>query len=142
ATSIVVEVGGGSTEALLVQGDEVVQAWTYRLGSLRLRESLEEFRPSTSDLRHIMDSQIARTVSQIVEHVPEEGRIELIALGGDVRFAAAQLVPAWEPNHVARIPVADLERFVDRVAGLSPDQIVRRYHIAFPDAETLAPALL
>ncbi|MEX0704039.1 MAG: Ppx/GppA phosphatase family protein [Planctomycetales bacterium] len=142
ATTIVVEVGGGSTEVLLVQGDEVVQAWSYRLGSLRLRESLEEFRPSTSDLRHIMDSQIARTVSQIVEHVPEDGRIELIALGGDVRFAAAQLVPAWDSDRVARIPVPALEKFVDKVAALSPDQIVHRHHIAFPEAETLAPALL
>ncbi|MEX0715415.1 MAG: Ppx/GppA phosphatase family protein [Planctomycetaceae bacterium] len=142
ATTIVVEVGGGSTEALLVQGDEVVQAWTYRLGSLRLRESLEEFRPSTSDLRHIMDSQIARTVAQIVEHVPEDGRIELIALGGDVRFAAAQLVPAWDAARVARIPVPALEKFVDKIAALSPDQIVHRHHIAFPEAETLAPALL
>lgn len=142
ATTIVVEVGGGSTEALLVQGDEVVQAWSYRMGSLRLRETLEEFRPAASDLRHIMDSQIARTVAQIVEHVPDDARIELIALGGDVRFAAAQLVPAWEPDRVARIPVPALEKFVDQIASLSPDQIVRRYHIPFPDAETLAPALL
>ena len=93
AKTVVVEVGGGSTEVLLVQNGQVAYSHTYRLGSLRLREMLEEHHLPKLKVRSIMQSQIGRTVEEIVLHVPPEGSTELIALGGDVRFAASQILP-------------------------------------------------
>jgi exopolyphosphatase/guanosine-5'-triphosphate,3'-diphosphate pyrophosphatase len=88
-----------------------------------------------------MQSQIDRTVNQIVQHVPTEGTIELIALGGDVRFAASQLLPD-RVDGIGRLPVDVLSDFTSRMLDLSPDELVQKYHLAFPDAETLGPALL
>src|SRR5690606_32864607 len=65
ATTIIVEVGGGSTELLMVRGGDVVYSHTYRLGSLRLRKQLESYRTPAVKVRNIMESQIARTVEQI-----------------------------------------------------------------------------
>ena len=45
AKTLVVEVGGGSTEVLLVQNHQVAYSHTYRLGSLRLREMRHRPRP-------------------------------------------------------------------------------------------------
>ena len=53
-----------------------------------LREMLEEHHLPKLKVRSIMQSQIGRTIDEIVMHVPSEGSTELIALGGDVRFAA------------------------------------------------------
>jgi exopolyphosphatase/guanosine-5'-triphosphate,3'-diphosphate pyrophosphatase len=142
AKTLVVEVGGGSTEVLLVQSRQVVYSHTYRLGSLRLREMLEEHRLPKLKVRSIMQSQIGRTVDEIVVHVPSEGSTELIALGGDVRFAAAQILPEKKLQHLGRVSTASLERFTDKVLEMSPDEIVQKYQISFPDAETLGPALL
>ena len=142
AKTLVVEVGGGSTEVLLVQSGQVAYSHTYRLGSLRLREMLEEHRLPKLKVRSIMQSQIGRTVDEIVVHVPPEGSTELIALGGDVRFAAAQILPEKKLQHLGRVSTASLERFTDKVLEMSPDEIVQKYQISFPDAETLGPALL
>ena len=43
AHTIVVEVGGGSTEVLIVRNGDVIFSHTYRLGSLRLRQTLESY---------------------------------------------------------------------------------------------------
>lgn len=142
AKTLVVEVGGGSTEVLLVQNRQVVYSHTYRLGSLRLREMLEEHRLPKLKVRSIMQSHIGRTVDEIVLHVPQEGSTELIALGGDVRFAASQILPEKKLQHLGRVSTAALERFTDKVLEMSPDEIVQKFHISFPDAETLGPALL
>ncbi|HTN75937.1 MAG TPA: exopolyphosphatase, partial [Pirellulaceae bacterium] len=84
-TTVIVEVGGGSTELLTIRGGDVLYSHTYRLGSLRLRKQLESFRTPALKIRNLMESQIARTVEQIVEAVPlEVAPIELVALGGDV----------------------------------------------------------
>ena len=142
ARALVTEVGGGSTELLLVKGGDVVYSHTYRLGSLRLRETLEALRAPTLKVRNIMETHIHRTVEEIVEHVSRDGSIELIAMGGDVRFAVRQLQPEWDGRSLARLSLKALEDFTNRILGQTDDRLVRKYRLSYPEAETLGPALL
>lgn len=138
--AMVVEVGGGSTETLLLKDGDVVHSQAYRLGSLRLRQTLSNYSAPAMDSRRIMEAQIDRTIDQM-RTVTNDGQIQLVALGGDVRFAASQLVTD-SSQAITRIPIADLERFTDTMLAMSVDQIVSRYHMTLSDAETLGPALL
>jgi exopolyphosphatase/guanosine-5'-triphosphate,3'-diphosphate pyrophosphatase len=140
--AVIVEVGGGNTEVLVVQGTDVLFAQTYRLGSIRLREMLDAYRTPRVKLRHIMQSHILRTVEEIVQNVPTETSPQLFALGGDVRFAASKLLPDWTPETLGRIPISDFARFTDRMLSMTEDEIVEKFHLTYPDAETLGPALL
>ncbi|MBI2477188.1 MAG: exopolyphosphatase, partial [Planctomycetia bacterium] len=140
--TIVVEVGGGSTELLVVHDRNVLYANSYRLGSLRLRETLEAYNAPEGRVREFMESQIERTVDQILEHVTPDDSNDMIALGGDMRFATYQLVPDWNPKTLARVPLAALEKFTDRILAMSEDQLVRKYTLSYPDADTVGPALL
>jgi exopolyphosphatase / guanosine-5'-triphosphate,3'-diphosphate pyrophosphatase len=140
--TLVIEVSGGSTELLMMRNGNVLYSHTYRLGSLRLRETLEAYRAPTVKVREIMETQIERTVNQIRQHTPRDATIEMITLGSDVRFAAAQLLPDWNPDSLARISVISLSELTNRILGMSEDRIVRKYHMTFPDADTVGPALL
>jgi exopolyphosphatase/guanosine-5'-triphosphate,3'-diphosphate pyrophosphatase len=142
ARTVVIEVGGGSTELLLLRDSNVLYSQTYRLGAIRLRETLEAYQAPTVKLREIMETQIERTAKQIREHVPADGPLEMIALGGDMRFAASQILTEWHPNSLASISVSSLSDLTHRVLRMSEDQIVRRYHVNFADADSLGPALL
>ena len=142
AQTIVTEVGGGSTELLLIKEGNVAFSHTYRLGSLRLRKTLEAYRAPTVKVRGIMETHISRTVDQIRGHLPGDEPVELVAMGGDVRFAASQLISDRNPKSLARIPLAALGRFTNEILELSEDELVRKYHLSFPDAETVGPALL
>jgi len=141
-STIVTEVGGGSTEVLVVQKGNVAYSHTYRLGSLRLRETLQAFRAPTVKVRSIMENQIERTVEQILEHLPSEAPLEMIALGGDVRFAASQLLPDREADELGKLKVSALETFTNKMLAVSVDKLVHKHHLSFTDAETLGPALL
>jgi exopolyphosphatase / guanosine-5'-triphosphate,3'-diphosphate pyrophosphatase len=140
--ALVTEIGGGSTELLLVKGADVVYSHTYRLGSLRLRETLEALRAPTLKVRNIMETHIHRTVAEIAEHVSRDGPIEMITMGGDVRFAVRQLQPEWDGRSLARLPMKGLEDLTNKILGQSEDRIVRKYKLSYPEAETLGPALL
>jgi exopolyphosphatase/guanosine-5'-triphosphate,3'-diphosphate pyrophosphatase len=139
---VVVEIGGGSTELLFMKGSDVVYAHTYRLGSLRLRETLEAYRAPTQKLRNIMENHILRTVEEIGETVTVGGPLELIAMGGDVRFAVRTLQPGWDGVNLARLKVSALEDLTNKLLGQSEDSLVRKYHLTYPEAETIGPALL
>ncbi|MGL5096300.1 MAG: exopolyphosphatase, partial [Planctomycetia bacterium] len=69
----VVEVGGGNTELLLVHEGNVVYSHMFRIGSLRLRETLETFRTSRAESLRIIQNQIERTVEQIRHQLPDGG---------------------------------------------------------------------
>ncbi len=140
--TIVTEVGGGSTELLLVNHGNVLFADTFRLGSLRLRKSLEGYHAPSEKVRRIMENQIQRMVDEVRERIPDDGKVNMIGLGGDMRFAAGQLLPDWAPDQLTQIPVAALEEFTSHLITLSDDRIVQRYHLSFPEAETVGPALL
>jgi exopolyphosphatase/guanosine-5'-triphosphate,3'-diphosphate pyrophosphatase len=142
AKTLVIEVGGGSTDLLVVRNTNVLSAHSYRLGSLRLRETLEAYHAPVRKVRAIMTSQIDRVVHQIQEQVSANGAVEMIALGGDVRFAASQLLPDWNPQQLGRVAVGALEEFTQQVIRRSEDELVNKYHLSFADADTLGPALL
>lgn len=142
ARTMVCEVGGGSTELLVVQKGNVLFSKTYRLGSIRLRETLNAYRAPTVKLRHLMESQITLTIEEIIEHVSRDAPIEILALGGDARFAASELIPNWTPGQLARVPVEALSRLADQVLSMTTGKLVQRYHLTPSDAETLGPALL
>ncbi|MEY4568196.1 MAG: Exopolyphosphatase [Planctomycetota bacterium] len=140
--TVIVEVGGGSTEVLVVRGGNVLFSNTYRLGSLRLLETLERFNaPKTKQLA-IMESQIRRVVDQICEQVQVDTPVEMIALGGDVRFAVANLLEEWDQETLAVLSTEQLEVFTKRVISLSEDEVVQRFGVSFQDAETVGSALL
>lgn len=142
AKAVVVEVGGGSTELLVVRGSNVLASETYRLGAFRLAKALETLGAPVSKRRAIMENQIGRTVAQIQEQVRLDTRVELIAIGGDIRFAAHYIHPDWDGSTLAVLPIGALERLTNTVLECDEDEIVRRYGISFAEAETLAPALL
>lgn len=142
ARTVITEVGGGSTELLQVQNADVLFAHTYRLGSLRIHQALEAYHASQSAFRRLMATQIQRIVDQVLQQVPAETTEQMVALGGDMRFAARQLVPDWDPDRLTRIPVSGLAHLTDAVLSLNEDKLVHKYHITFPEAGTLGPALL
>jgi len=140
--SVVVEVGGGSTEVLVVRSGNVLFSHTYRLGSLRLLETLEKFDAPLVKQRAIMENQIQRVVAQIREHVPNDSPLEMVAIGGDVRFAAANLIENFDKQSLSTLSVEALNTFTRQVLRMSEDEIVQRFGMSFQDAETVAPALL
>lgn len=140
--NMILEVGGGSSEVLIVENRDVLFSRTYRLGSMRLRETLDAFHAPATKVRHLMESQIRLTVDDIADQVPREPGMQIIALGGDLRFAAAELLPTWNMTGLARLPTSELEAFANKVFGMSSAKLIQRYHLTPSDAETLGPALL
>jgi exopolyphosphatase/guanosine-5'-triphosphate,3'-diphosphate pyrophosphatase len=140
--TMVIEVGGGSTEVLILQKCDVQFSQTYRLGSLRLRETVEAYQTSRTTVRHIMETQMRRVIEQVAQHINRGEIKHLVALGGDMRFAAHQLAGEVGTDGMVRLKVDQLEQLTNTILDLNEDKIVHRYHISFPDAGTLGPALL
>jgi exopolyphosphatase / guanosine-5'-triphosphate,3'-diphosphate pyrophosphatase len=140
--TLLVEVGGGSTDVTLLMGGEPLQSGTFPLGSIRLRASVNAVSGTHDQQLKLLKRQIAGSVRNIRRSVEQKEAKRYVVVGGDVRFAARVLmgpVEQGKPWIIAKDSFAD---FVDSVSRLSIDAVVQKYALSYLDAETLAPALL
>jgi exopolyphosphatase/guanosine-5'-triphosphate,3'-diphosphate pyrophosphatase len=140
--SLVVEVGGGNTEVLMVRSGNVLLSQSYRLGSLRLMRTLESVKSNRSRHRAMMESHIRRTWARLSDEIHDDNPVQVIALGGDIRFAAHQLVEKWDVTTLAELSTKRLSKLTDTILTLDEDTIVKKYGVSFIEAETLGPALM
>lgn len=140
--ALVVEVGGGDTEFLLVQDGYVTYSNTFRLGTLRMRETLGIAHASPQRTLATFSRHIQLTVDQIKRSVPVQKAASFIAMSGDARFAAAHLVADWSQAPLARVETRAFAAFARKIAASGPDDLVRQYRVTYQEAEGLGPALL
>ena len=143
--SILVEVGGGSTDVALLNGSELQQSGTFQLGSIRIRASVIEGAAKQDQQLRLMKRQISSFLGNIKREIDIKSASQFIALGGDIRFAASILKGLKSGNHeekVLRISKEELTEFVDSLYRLSLEALVKKFSIPYLDAETMGPALL
>jgi exopolyphosphatase / guanosine-5'-triphosphate,3'-diphosphate pyrophosphatase len=142
ADAIIVDVGGGSTELVLVQKGSVTFANSYRLGSLRMRESLETFRAPAERVRTILDQHIHRVVDQLYRNVPVDKVKYMVAISGDAQFAASMLSSEWAESRLSSVNMKTFASLTEQLVPTPVDDLVRKYRIPYQEAETVGPALL
>ena len=142
--TLVVEVGGGSTEVLALRHGKVSFTQEHRLGALRLWQLREAAGLSSRGRREVMEAHIERFTDVLQSCFGHDLRphLQILAIGGDARFAASQLQPGWEVDRLATLPVTRVTEVAERVLAQSEDDLVRTYALTYPEAETLGAALL
>lgn len=139
---LVVEVGGGSTELLGLDEGSVSFAHTYRLGSYRLRESMDAAEESGSRNADVLEMDIDTGIRQFRDAVGKTNKgLSLLLLGGEARLAARLLTGQWDGTSLARVKVADLAKLAAKVLTMEVEEVVRRYQLSFEEAQALGPAL-
>ena len=142
AWTLLVEVGGGSTSLTLLQRGEPNRSAVYALGAVRLRQQLDLRRHSHDVQVALLKRYVANVIDEIRLDIPLRRIGSLIATGGDVRFAASQILEADAESGVREIPREAFLRFCDDVAALNDEEIVDRFRLPAVEGDALMPALL
>ena len=142
---LVVEVGGGGTKVLVIQDGFVTSSNTYRLGSLRVRESLDADAESDVRTAEALGRQIERTLDQIRRTVPVQRAAHVVAVTGDLSETLIRaLWPREEAPERSLVRSMDLRTFAKArtVMELPEAELVRRYNLSFQEAAAAGPALM
>jgi exopolyphosphatase/guanosine-5'-triphosphate,3'-diphosphate pyrophosphatase len=142
ARALVAEVGGGGTSLMLLRQGEPIRSGVYALGSVRTRQQLSVQRYGHDVQVALLRRYIANIVDEIRVEVPLNRITQFVAVGGDVRFAASQILDTDVEAGVREIDRARFLAFCDEVSRSDEDELVDRFRLAPAAAETLAPALL
>ncbi len=138
---LIIEVGSGSIEIIVLNKGEVGLTRTISLGTIRLPEQLVPGKTSPEIFKRV----IKRTVHELSKNFSREYNLKeidtFIALGGDLRFVARQIAG---PN-AENFAVLSKKSFLDFYSGIAKiplEEMVEKFNMFYSEAETLFPALL
>jgi exopolyphosphatase/guanosine-5'-triphosphate,3'-diphosphate pyrophosphatase len=139
---LAIEVGGGNTTALGLQDGTVLFAHTYRFGSFRTREMLEDVNLPAARFHDLIAGEIRSGVRPIIQNFAYEKGVKVLILGSDARLAAEKIKPGWNSRPSVSLRISALAGFTNQVLGLPVEELVKQYNLPFAAAESLGPALL
>lgn len=137
--ALIMEVGAGSTDVMILHQGQLVSAHTPTIGSQRTRREIRDTTPTGAHLRRYIEER----VSSALEHFRSEAVLdsvdEFIAAGGDMRIAGEQVGERTESCYL--IDKRAFGSLIDRLAVLSSEEIADVMHIPYAEAENLVFAL-
>ncbi|WP_455383704.1 Ppx/GppA phosphatase family protein [Salinispira pacifica] len=141
SSSLIIEVGGGSTEVMLLDRGSVVAAHSFRIGTVRIEQQVRPRWESNKQMEDYLRENLRGTL-EILNTELKLSRVHyFVAVGGDARLAAANL-GRKEAEHYWRIEKSEFCRFLAEIEELSVDEMVSRLRVTYNEAEGLVPALV
>jgi exopolyphosphatase/guanosine-5'-triphosphate,3'-diphosphate pyrophosphatase len=142
-TTLLVEVGGGNADISFLHAGVPTISGNYPIGAIRMRQTLGSWHGPHAQRVRLLERYIRNVVQDIRRQIPLAEASHFIALGGDVRFAAARILGAEAPEGSLRVLEREaFNQFCSDIGQNDVDQLVEKYGLTPADAETLVPALL
>jgi len=139
--SIIIDIGGGSTEIMLLQKGKMVAAHSFRMGTVIIEQQIKAMAGSAKDMRRFLAEYIRTTGENLNNELRLNLVKQLIAIGNDARLVARS-VGTQVTDLYAVIKREDFIAFVEKITNYSIEESVRHFRISYNDAETLVPGLL
>jgi len=121
----VVDLGGGSTEVVLGEGERIAFRTSMEIGSVRLTEEFFGECPGRYDPRALSRLR-ARVATATEELEPARHPRSVVAVAGTATTLAAMNLglESWDRDvvHGSRLTRADLRRFIDRLLASEPEE--------------------
>jgi exopolyphosphatase / guanosine-5'-triphosphate,3'-diphosphate pyrophosphatase len=141
AWTLLAEVGGGSTSLTLLRRGNPNRSGVYALGAVRIRQQLGLRRQSQELQVALLKRYVSNVVDEIRVEIPLNRITNMVAIGGDVRFAASQILDGDADSGVREISRESFLAFCDETGRLDEERLVERFRLPVVEAETLVPAL-
>ncbi|MCL2127451.1 MAG: HD domain-containing protein [Treponema sp.] len=141
ANSMIIEIGGGSTEVMLLRRGQMVAARSIKLGTILLDQRIR-LRAGSGLFHESYLSEAIRDTSGILNAEMELAHVRtFVVAGSDARLASTQV--GSELNENCRIiSRGDFIAFAEKIRNYSLEECVRMLGIPYFEAEGFVPGIL
>lgn len=140
--SLIIEVGAGNTDLMILQQGKISSSYTLPIGTLRFLQKLDQrFGSNISDVRGFFRNHASRTVKAMAHELGLSRISKLVAVGSDARLVASRLGKPLT-DEITVIPRAAFSDFMTEIESYSPEEVVAKLDLSWNDAELLYPAMV
>ena len=139
--SIILEVGGGTTEMMLIKQGNMAGAHSLRLGTTRIEQHMPAASSSFDNARRYIKQFIQNTKASLNNELNLSGVEKFIAVGNDPLVAAINYGRSVSKS-IWEISREDFELFVNDIQNYTVEECVARFKISYNDALQMQKGLL
>ena len=138
--SMILEVGGGTTEIMLLRRGRMVSSHSLHIGTLRLEEQMKEAGASKDYLEEYLASNIRMACDLMADDMPLESVKTFIVIGADARFAAY----CMSGKNFGAYSILERNQFMgfaESISRLSVEECIATYRLPWSEAQGIASGL-
>ena len=137
---ILVDLGGGSVEVSLVDDTGILWSESYRVGTVRLLETLAEAEGCHASLRAWVGRQLRALTIPPPEGYP--GPTAFAATGGNIEAIAELALSYVDPLNLALLPINRLDAVIHLLTAMSVPETIHELRLRPDRADVILPAAL
>lgn len=138
--AMILEVGGGSTEIMLLRRGKMVASHSLHIGTVRVAEQIKAAGSSSAYLHQYLEDNVRTACDCLDEDMSLDSIKIFIVIGSDARLAASRL-EGEKTEHYSVIPRKSFTDFVESTGRLSIEECVADFRISWAEAEGLISGL-
>ncbi len=140
SNAMILEVGGGSTEIMLLRRGKMTGAHSLRIGTVRVDEQVRGAGVSPTYLRQFLEDNVRTACDSLDSELPLDSVKTFIVIGSDARIAAARLASESSEGY-AVVDRAKFIAFANEISALSAEDCVAKLRLPWSEAEGLGAGL-
>jgi len=141
ANSMIIEIGGGSTEIMLLRRGQMVAAHSLKLGTIIIEQRSRHSLGANIFYERYLNEGIRNILSLLDADMGLIHVRTMVAAGTDVRLVADRV--GKELNSNCRIiKRGDFLAFTEKVSNFSIEDCVQQFRIPYAEAEGIIPGLM
>ncbi|MBK8035663.1 MAG: HD domain-containing protein [Verrucomicrobiaceae bacterium] len=137
--TFVTHIGPGNTRAMYFDHGRLAAYSNYRLGIFRAREAVSSSDELAPQAMLHLEEQIRGVVDHLAQDYSGHKIDHHVATGAEIQSVAPKLAKARQGAF--QVHEDDLARLTEKLARMSPDQLVRELHVHYTGGEGIVPAL-
>jgi len=141
ANSMILEIGGGSTEIMLLRRGQIVAAHSLKIGTILIDQRSRHGLGTGIIYQRYLNENIKNTLEMLNMEMDLAHVRTLVAAGSDARLAAERAGKDINENSKL-IERNEFIKFVDKIRNYTVEDCIREFGIAYTDAEGVVPGLL
>ena len=141
ANSMIIEIGGGSTEIMLLRRGQMVAAHSLKMGTIRIDQHSRQGFGAGIIFERYLNENIKNTLSLLNMEMDLAHVRTMVAACTDAHIVA-DIVGKELNENCKIIERKDFIEFVEKIRNLSIEDCIHQFGIAYANAEGLVPGLL
>ena len=141
SNSLIMQVGTGSTEFMLLRRGRMAFVHSLKIGSARMEGVLRSVHDNPERLHRMLSETVAPTRETLGREQPLQRIKSFVAAGGVIRLAASRSGKRIA-KHCSLIERKALGELITHLQRLRVDELVRQLQIPHEDAEGILPDLI
>jgi len=141
ANSMIIEIGGGSTEIMLLRRGQMVAAHSLKMGTIIIDQRSRYGVGAGIFYERYLNENIRNTLSMLNMEMDFAHVRTVVAAGTDARIAAERI--GRDINETCRIIERDnFIKFTEKIRNFSIEDCINEFGVSYVDAEGIIPGLL